>query len=235
VVYSIWSWTNVPEVALFQQGFRSYLWAAATPVELPPGFWQEPLVIRQALFFREVVRRYLPVQILEGELIVGSHFNTALSRCLKKTRPARVVKSARSSNLARTQRRGRGGAQPCRASCAELSQGLEDRMAGHPGRGASRRNRSNSTVEQRNLACAIVICADAVRDLMERYAAEAQASGDSELIRFAHPSCARSPASAARCRGFPGDVPEALQALWFTHMLAMAAESYPGRASRRAN
>src|SRR5512135_3916044 len=62
IVYSIWSWTNVPEVAMFQPGFRSYLSAAATPVELPPGFWQEPLVIRQALFFREVVRRYLPVQ-----------------------------------------------------------------------------------------------------------------------------------------------------------------------------
>ena len=25
IVYSIWSWTNVPEVALFQKGFRSYL------------------------------------------------------------------------------------------------------------------------------------------------------------------------------------------------------------------
>jgi hypothetical protein len=73
-VYSIWSWTNVPEVALFQQGFRSYLGAAATKVELPAGFWSEPLVVRQ----------YLPVEILDGELIVGGQFNTALSRCLGK-------------------------------------------------------------------------------------------------------------------------------------------------------
>jgi hypothetical protein len=51
-VYSIWSWTNVPEVALFQQGYRSYLGAAATKVELPAGFWNEPLVVRQALFFK---------------------------------------------------------------------------------------------------------------------------------------------------------------------------------------
>ncbi len=84
VVYSIWSWTNVPEIALFQQGFRSYLRAAAQTVELPPDFWEEPLVVRQALFFRQVVQAYLPVEILEGELIVGSHFSTALSRCLKK-------------------------------------------------------------------------------------------------------------------------------------------------------
>ena len=84
VVYSIWSWTNVPEIALFQQGFRSYLRAAAQTVELPSDFWEEPLVVRQALFFRQVVQAYLPVEILEGELIVGSHFSTALSRCLKK-------------------------------------------------------------------------------------------------------------------------------------------------------
>src|SRR4030042_1434872 len=55
IVYSIWSWTNVPEVALFQPGFRSYLSAAATPVELAQGFWNEPLTVRQALFFREGV------------------------------------------------------------------------------------------------------------------------------------------------------------------------------------
>ncbi|HPL29134.1 MAG TPA: hypothetical protein PLG21_13880, partial [Anaerolineae bacterium] len=48
VVYSMWNWTNVPEVALFQPGFRSYLLAAATPVALPVGFWDEPLAVRRA-------------------------------------------------------------------------------------------------------------------------------------------------------------------------------------------
>ena len=84
IVYSIWSWTNVPEVALFQPGFRSYLSAAATRIKLPEGFWREPLTIRQALFFREVVQRHLPARILDGELVVGSNFSTALSRCLNQ-------------------------------------------------------------------------------------------------------------------------------------------------------
>ena len=84
MVFSAWSWTNVPEVALFLPGERSYLLAGAQKVELLPGFWEEPLVVRQALFFREVISRYLPVQVLEGELVVGFQFNTALSRCLKK-------------------------------------------------------------------------------------------------------------------------------------------------------
>ncbi len=56
VVYAIWNWTNVPEVGLFQSGYRSYLRAAAETIELPPGFWDEPLVVRQAGFFREVGR-----------------------------------------------------------------------------------------------------------------------------------------------------------------------------------
>ena len=38
--------------------------------------------------------RHLPVQILDGELIVGSHFSTALSRCLKKDE-ARDARSGR--------------------------------------------------------------------------------------------------------------------------------------------
>ncbi len=90
-VYAIWSWTNVPKVALFQQGFRSYLGAAATTVKLADGFWNEPIVVRQALFFREVVRQYLPAQILDGELIVGSNFSTALSRCLTRGNKARAI------------------------------------------------------------------------------------------------------------------------------------------------
>ena len=39
---------------------------------------------RRALFFSEVLKGHLPVQVLDGELVVGSHFSTALSRCLKK-------------------------------------------------------------------------------------------------------------------------------------------------------
>ncbi len=49
-----------------------------------PASGSEPLPVRQALFFREVAAHHLPTRILEGELIVGSHFSTALSRCLNK-------------------------------------------------------------------------------------------------------------------------------------------------------
>ncbi len=237
VVYSIWSWTNVPEVALFQQGFRSYLWAAATRVELPPGFWQEPLVIRQALFFRQVVRRYLPVQILDGELIVGSHFNTALSRCLKKDE-ARARDRQERAFLQAWHELNDVGVGNCAAVPGHLVPNypkvLKIGWQGIQAEAKAVATDPNSTAEQRNLAHAVVICADAMRDLMERYAAEAERqagrgepSGSPDPVR---PSELREIARICRKTPWlpPETFPEALQALWFTHMLAMAAESYPG-------
>ncbi len=223
VVYSIWSWTNVPEVALFQQGFRSYLWAAAERVDLPDNFWNEPLVVRQAIFFREIVRHYLPTQILDGELIVGSHFSTALSRCLKPDE-ARARDKAEAAFLKEWHALNDVGVGNCGAVPGHLVpdypkvlrigwKGIRDEAVGQIG----------------NLSHAITICADAVRDFTARYAAEATRLADAE----------RDPARQAELREIariankvpwlpPETFPEALQALWTTHMLLMAAESYPG-------
>ena len=232
VVYSIWSWTNVPEVALFQKGFRSYLLASATPVELPPGFWDEPLPVRQALFFREVVTHHLPTRILDGELIVGSHFSTALSRCLNK-REARERDRQEDAFLKEWRELNGHGVGNCAAVPGHLIpdypralhigwQGLRDEAQGildAPG----------SSPEQRILARAVVVCAEAVHAYGERYATEAErlAAGEvdarrAEELREIARICRKTPWQP------PETFPEALQALWTTHLLLMAAESYPG-------
>src|SRR4030042_5496497 len=79
-VWSPYNWGVVPEIYPMFDAVSDSLLAAAETVPLPAGFWDEPLVVRRALFFREVVERRLPVKILEGEPIVGSYFNTALSK-----------------------------------------------------------------------------------------------------------------------------------------------------------
>jgi pyruvate formate-lyase/glycerol dehydratase family glycyl radical enzyme len=231
-VYSIWSWTNVPEVAAFQRGFRSYLRAAAQRVDLPAGFWDEPLVVRQALFFREVVRDHLPVQILAGELIVGSHFSTALSRCLKRGE-ARRRDRQEAAFLREWHALNDVGVGNCAAVPGHLvpnypkvlRQGWKE-IAAEAG---AVLGRADSTQEQRDLARAVAISATAVRLLMKRYADEADRMTEAEpdpMRRMELREIARN------CRNVPWlpakTFPEALQALWFTHMLAMAAESYPG-------
>ncbi len=231
-VYSIWSWTNVPEVALFQQGFRSYLRAAARTVKLADGFWREPLVVRQALFFREVVRHHLPVQILDGELVVGSHFSTALSRCL-----ARDEQTARDAEEKRFLKEwhalndvgiGNCGAVPGHL-VPDYPKVLKIGWKGIQAQAEQVMFDPASTAEQRDLARAITIAADAARIMANRYEDQADrlAEAESEPARRAElreiaRNCAKVPYMAAET------FPEALQSLWLTHMLAMAGESYPG-------
>jgi hypothetical protein len=171
VVYPIWSWTNVPEVALFQNGFRSYLRAAAETVALPPGFWSEPLPVRQALFFREVVRSYLPVRILEGELIVGSHFSTALSRCLRKAearaRDRQERRFLREWHALNDVGIGNCGAVPGHL-VPDYPKVLRQGWKGIAGEAGAILADPDLRPEQRNLARAIEISATAVRLLMER-------------------------------------------------------------------
>ncbi len=232
VVYSIWNWTNVPEIALFQKGFRSYLSAAAQPVELPTDFWNEPLVIRQALFFRQVVSSPLPVEILEGELIVGSHFSTALSRCLKKDEARRRDREEQTF-LKAGDKLNSAGVGNCGAVPGHLLPNypkvLKIGWKGIRDEAQVLFNDPASTIEQKNMARAIMISAEATRDLADRYAVLAKNLAETET----DPKRQDELQEIARiCRKVPWLPPEtfseALQALWFTHMLAMAAESYPG-------
>jgi pyruvate formate-lyase/glycerol dehydratase family glycyl radical enzyme len=230
-VYSIWNWTNVPEMVMFFQGARSYLRASAKPVELPNEFWDQPLVVRQATFFREVLGHYLPVQILDGELIVGSHFSTALSRCLKqneaKARDQEERVFFKELQLINSLGVGNCGAVPGHLvpnypKVLRIGwKGIQDE--------ARAILTGGSTPQQRDLARAVEICAGAVPEFMERYAVEAD-----HLARSENDSVRREELQeiARICRKVPwlppDTFPEALQALWSTHMLVMAAESYPG-------
>ena len=231
-VYSIWSWTNVPEVALFQQGFRSYLGAAATPIKVPDSFWNEPLVVRQAMFFREVVSHYLPAQILDGELIVGSHFSTALSRCLDRGE-ARARDKAESRFLKEWHALNDVGVGNCGAVPGHLvpdyPKVLRIGWKGIQQQAEAVLFDSASTAAQRDLARAITICADAARIFADRYEDEAYRRADAESDPARREELHEIARNCAKVPWLPAETfPEALQSLWMTHMLAMAAESYPG-------
>jgi formate C-acetyltransferase len=90
-------------------------------------------------------------------------------------------------------------------------------------------NDPSSTAQQRDLARAVSICADGVRVFAARYAAlaeqlaaqETNPARQAELTEIAE-ICHRVPWEPAQT------FPEALQSFWFTHMLLLVAESYPG-------
>ncbi len=230
-VYSPHNWGVVPEVFLFFDCYSQSLLADAKRVELPAGFWKEDLPVRRALFFREVVSKYLPVQVLDGELIAGGQYNTALSRTLTKGEARRwrkmegkyvkLVKKVDEVGI------GNGGATPGHLipdyrTVLEIGfKGLSDRFAENLAKAKGKRQKAQLR--------AMMISAEAPRILASRYAAELAKLASRETVPSRREELTRM---AEICRRVPWEPArtfhEALQSLWFTHMLVMAAESYPG-------
>ncbi|HEY3315456.1 MAG TPA: pyruvate formate lyase family protein [Bacillota bacterium] len=234
-VYSPHNWGVVPETYVFFPSFSDSLLAMAERVDVPADLYGRPIPVRRALFFNLVLEKHLPVQILDRELIVGGQFNTALSRTLGKAEAARWRKAedAFVKRVAEAHNAGIGnaGAVPghlipnykkvlekgFKGIAAEVDAAIA--ALGPAPSAAGRR----AALESFRLSC------EAPRIIARRYAEEARRLATTE------PGLARRAeleAIAAKCDRVPwepaGDFWEALQSLWFTHMLVMAAESYPG-------
>jgi len=231
VVWSSYNWGVTPEIHITFPSFESTLQSMGKLVELPPDFWEEPLVVRRAVFFSEVLRRHMPVQVLDGELIVGGHFNAALSRTLTEEETGKWRRMER--RWFKTYRKqdflgiGNCGAVPGHI-IPDYPRVLREGFSGL----AEYFRRLSESVESRDhkdFLRALIISAEATKDFAARYAERVE-----ELMeRETDPSRREELVEIARiCRKVPwepaGTFHEAVQSLWFTHMLAMTAESYPG-------
>lgn len=229
-VYRYASWTIVPEVLPFLRAYEDSLAAAARVVPLPDGFWRQPLAVRVATFFAQVLVRHLPVDILDGELIAGGHFNTALSLCLTKTEDRDRAKRAETFRTVVVETSGLGIGN-CGAVPGHLIpdypkvlrtgfRGVVDEIRHEQGIEADHNRRD--VLESFAIACL------AVHALAERYATEADRQASEALPARA----VELREMAAICRKVPWEPAEtfreALQSLWFTHMLVLTSESYPG-------
>ncbi len=231
---TMWSpclWGVVPDLLAFHKAFLETLPLVATKAELPPDFWKKPQAVRVATFFREVISKYLPVEILDGELIVGGQFNVALSRAQNRKEAKRWKKRTddwlEQMTFIDSHGMGNAGATPGhlipnypRALKVGLK-GLVDHFEELKGATSDRKHK--------DFLSALIICCEGARELAGRYAAEARrlARECSDPARkFELDEIARI------CDKVPWEPPdsfhEALQALWFIHMLVMVQESYPG-------
>ncbi|MFO8057314.1 MAG: pyruvate formate lyase family protein, partial [bacterium] len=230
ILFSSIQWGVAPEAFFFSRSFQDTLSASAIKVDLPPDFWQKGLPLRKALFFRRVLEGYLPVKILDGELIVGSYFNTALSKTLNRAETKRWKKREkkwfRKSLYLNAVGIGNCGAIPGHlipdypAVLQKGFKGLAEEF---------RSRKEGAGAAHREFLEALIQSVEAVPGLSSRYADEALRLAEEE------PDPARKAELeeiARICRKVPWEPAEtfheALQALWFTHMLVMACESYPG-------
>jgi pyruvate formate-lyase/glycerol dehydratase family glycyl radical enzyme len=224
-------WTTVPEENDFLKPICESLLALSQKVDLPGNFWDEPLVVRRAIFFQQVLKA-IPVQILEGELIVGGQFNTALSLCLNQTEATEwkkeedefVKKEINLCNL---------GVMNCGSIPGHIIPNyprvLREGFKSVRSEAEEFLNKKADSQEKKDLARAIVICCDATKEFANRYAAEAKRLS----AQYKDPRRrAELEKVAAICTEVPWNpaesFQEALQSLWLTHILFMLAESYPG-------
>ena len=236
--YNELSFYIVPETYTFLPTFRSSFSQVARPVDLHPDFWKWTLPERRAWFNREVLVRYLPREILPGDLLAGARFNVETSACLSQAEARerdRMVEGPNGSRAATLwfHNHGYGNAGATsghlvpdyarvirdgwRAIAAELELALRALPE------AERKGKKGGQLR------AMLTAAAWPRDLALEYSRECR------RLMEAEPDAARRQELADMAdmlTRVPWEPPqtfwEGVQALWLTHMLVMADENYPG-------
>jgi pyruvate formate-lyase/glycerol dehydratase family glycyl radical enzyme len=231
---TMWSpvlWGVVPDLIAFNKAFMETLPLAATKVELPQGFWDKPHALRVATFFHEVVSRYLPVQILDDELIVGGQFNTAMSRAQTKAQAKewrkRTDEWMKGIEFLNSHGLGNAGATPGHL-IPDYPRALKLGLKGMVDYFAELKAETKEA-DHRDFIDALIVCCEGAREFALRYAQEARRLA----FECDDPDRKAELEEIARiCEKVPWEPPEtfheALQGLWFIHMLVMVQESYPG-------
>jgi trans-4-hydroxy-L-proline dehydratase len=230
ILFSSYHWGVAPEAFMFAKSFKATLGASAIKVDLPEGFWKNSIANRRAIFFSEVINKYLPAQILKGELIVGGQFNTALSKTLNPEETKRWKK--REKKWFRKNAKlnifgiGNCGAIPghlipdyptvVKHGFKHLHEKFTDLKDG-------------ASKSHKDYLDALIASIESIPLFTERYAKLSEKHAEKADNQYRKEELLEI---ARICRKVPWEPAEtfweALQSLWFTHMLVMAAESYPG-------
>lgn len=230
IVYREFEDLAAPERVPFMEANADSLLAMAKKISLPEDFWGQALIVRRALFFERVLQE-IPVDILEEELIVGAHFNTAISNCLneEETRKYRAIDQELFETSKELIQYGIGctGAIP-----SHIIQDFPKVLKmGFKGIEEEARQLLQQTgdEEKRNFLTAIIICCRGVRDLANRYAEEAKSLGETERDSKRREELVEIWRVCHKVPYLPAETfHEAIQSVWFTHMIDMIAEAYPG-------
>jgi len=236
--YNELSFYIVPETYAFLQTFRSSFKQMAHHVDLHPDFWKWSLPERRAWFNKEVMVRYLPKEILPGDLLAGARFNIMTSACLTKKETQQRDKQVYGKNGTRAaimwfHNHGYGNVgatsghlipdyarilrEGWKAVHAELETAYE---ALSP---SEQRGRKGGQLR------AMMTAAAMPRDLALEYSRECARLAQTEPKPVRRQELLSMADSLVRVPWEPAKTFwEAVQSLWLTHMLVMADENYPG-------
>lgn len=228
----------VPETYFYIPTFRASFNQTAQVVELCPDFWKMSLPERRAWFLREVMVKYLPKEVLPGDLIAGGRFNVQTSMCLTE-------KEAKEFNDLVS---GKGGAREamlwyhnhgfgnCGATSGHLVvgygevikkgwRGIHDEIKANYDKLSPADKKGKKGAQLR----AMLTAATLPGNLGKEYARMLREMAGSETDKFRRLELNYMADNLERV---PWEAPktfwEALQSLWLSHMLVMSDENYPG-------
>ena len=236
--YNELSFYIVPETYAFLQTFRSSFKQVARPVELHSDFWKWSLPERRAWFNKEVMVRYLPKEILPGDLLAGARFNIMTSACLTKKETQQRDRQVYGKNGTRAaimwfHNHGYGNvgatsghlipdyARILREGWKSVYAELEAAYEALPP--------SDQHGKKGGQLRAMMTAATMPRDLAMEYSCECTRLAQTDLEPARCQELLSMAESLSRVPWEPAQTFwEAVQSLWLTHMLVMADENYPG-------
>jgi len=228
----------VPETYFYLQTFRSSFKQVAKPVALHPDFWSWSIVERRAWFVKEIMVRYLPVEILPGDLICGARFNIMTSCCLDQ-REAReydgmlLGKAGARASLLWFHNHGYGNTGATSGHLipdypSALEKGWKGIHSDLESRFQQLSPADQASAKGAQLR-AMMTAATTARDLAGEYHRICRDMAAQEPDRGRCLELVQMAANLSRIPWEPAQTFwEAVQSLWLTHMLVMSDENYPG-------
>ncbi len=228
----------VPETYAFFPTFRAAFKQTATPVELHPQFWSWSIAERKAWFVREVMVKYLPQEILPGDLIAGARFNIQTSTCLDKREARSYAHAVVSKGGTREAVKwfhdhgyGNAGAtsghlipdyaRVIARGWADIHADLQARLDALPEQ--DRKGTKGSQLR------AMLTASTTARDLAAQYENLCLEMAKRETDRTRKEELLSMADNLAHVPWKPAETFwQGVQSLWLTHMLIMAEENYPG-------
>jgi len=225
----------VPETYAFLPTFVASFRQGARAVDLAADFWSWSLPERRAWFLKEVMVKYVPQEILPGDLIAGARFNVQTSQCLSRPEAKereRLIKKARPL-MKWFHDHGYGNAG---ATSGHLIPWYEHALTvGFKGIYAEIKaayqalDPQEQASERGDQLRAMLICATLPRELAGKYAQLCTSLAAKEPNQARAMELTHMTANLARVPWEPAATFwEAVQSLWLTHMLIMSDENYPG-------
>ncbi len=228
----------VPETYPFFSTFRASFKQTARPVDLHPDFWSWSIAERKAWFVREVMTRYMPHEILPGDLIAGARFNLQTSTCLTRQEAKAYSKQVYGKGGTREAIKwfhdhGYGNAGATSGHLVPdyapvLDQGwkaIDDELQVRYKALSAKDRQGPKGSQLRAMLTASTMARDVAakyrRKCLELAEQEADSIRKAELLQMAE-NLARVPWEPA------ANFWQGVQSLWLTHMLIMSEENYPG-------